>query len=272
MAFEDDEQSVSDSAPIEIYEFTSPSTVYRYTSHDVDVTYDSDVYTAIPMLRSTIVRAGQGDPPELIIEMPTSTPIVAAYVPGPAPRNLAVTLMRLQGANVESWWDGIINAFSISKRTAKLRSPSLLDDPLTTSIPGISFQSLCNHPLYSTRCGVLRADFDQAATLSSVDGKDLVVSTVGGQADQWFKAGEVVHDASGERRLVVRQIGTAIKIASRFPSIAVSDALTLYAGCNHRLTTGCHDKFNNVFNFGGHHKIPKLNPFFQSMKGTGFEQ
>ena len=271
MTFDTDEKSVADSRPIELYDFITPTVTYRYVSNYGRVySYLGNDYAPLPIERDVVVTTMvANDIPEVLIKMPASSAFVLENAFGLQPRTIAVVITRVQqlsGAALQ-WWSGVVGAFTVEGRLANIRSPSTADDPLKTSVPGVVLQGLCNHTLYDSRCTVLRILFDQAATVVSFSGRQLIVSTIGGNPDQWFKAGEVVRTLDGERRLVTSQVGTTLDLSLGFRALAPGDALTMFAGCDHTVLT-CRDKFNNVDNFGGHPYVPITNPFKSGLKNS----
>ena len=270
MTWYTDDASVSDSAPADLYTFTSPSVTYRYTSAPADVTYAANVYTALAGLsRSTLGGGSVVDPPELVVDMPISAAVAQAFAFGRAPRDLSFTLLTLQpvsGVALERW-RGKVSSFATLGRTTKARIPLLVDDAFTGVIGSMAFQALCGHPLYSDSglCGANRDDFDYASTIATVNGANITVASIVGQADQYFQSGEIRRDSDGEKRYILSQIGTEMILDAPFPTLAVGNVVTFWAGCNHTIQT-CYAKFGAavVKSFGGHPYIGDVNPFITS--------
>lgn len=270
MTYEADEESVYDGEPYELFDFAGPQISYRYTSDQVAKTYDSNSYTPLAGLkRSRLGANSTRDANAILVTMPSSTTVVADYGFGVPPRSLRLRIYRIQDRSgvALTIWDGAVIGLKPRGASAEIRSSSQLAENLGTNIPSVSIQPICNHVLYDERCVVTRASFDQAATVSSVSGYTVTVSTVGGNPDQWFRAGEIVRDTDGERRQIVDQVGAVLTISSSFRTLAGSDAVTLYAGCDHRNAT-CGDKFSNRANFGGHPSVPSSNPFLVPLRLT----
>lgn len=265
-----DDASVSDSAPRDLYTFVGPNTTYRYTSHVEDVSYGGNTYTALAGLRrSELGHSSIIDPPELTVDLPVTAQVVQDHAFGRPPRSLTFTLQTYQvvSAAVLERWRGDVGPFAILGRNAKCRIPLLIGDALDVMLPGAYFQALCGVALYSTECGVVRASFDLAATVSSFTGSTLVVSTIGGNPDQWFRAGEVLRDSDGEKRNILDQTGTTLTLDEPFRTLANGNALTLYAGCAHDVQT-CHEKFSAVASFRGHPYIGDKNPFITGWRSA----
>jgi uncharacterized phage protein (TIGR02218 family) len=264
MTYQTDDESVHDGNPVELFEFTGPTAAltYHYTSYTESVTYDSDTYLPEPMMRSSIDIESGGDVPEVLVEMPSSLNVVLEYGVKIPPRTTLLTIWRRHtptGA-VTKYWEGVITSISIVGNKATFRTASTLDDAAHSKIPSSYFQALCNHMLYDDMCQVARGSYDQATTVASLSGDTVTVNSVGGQPNNYFKAGEIVRDVDGERRLILQQIGTVLTINKAFRTLAATNAVTLYAGCTHAIAA-CKTKFSNVANFGGHPNMPEKDPY-----------
>lgn len=257
MAFADDEKSVSSSAPVELYTFTLPTITYRLTNYDTDFVFGGNTYSAIPMQRTAVEGSAAEQAQEIVVTLPSSTPVVRNHVFGVIPREMFLEVRRVQLVSGESSvvWDGKVTSVSVGtedgKSVARLRVPSVMDEAMSAQVPSAHYQRLCNHILYDARCRVLRTSFDVVASVTAVSGVTVTVSTVGGNPDAWFRAGEVVRTSDGERRLVTKHFGTTLTLNAPFSAVVLPFAVTLFAGCDHTVHT-CRDKFSNVVNFGGH--------------------
>lgn len=254
MTYATDTVSVQDSAPVELYEIVTPMATYRYTSFDTDFTYAAQNYTSLAgLIRQRITVSSDDRAQELEVSLPASVPFVQANVFGRLPRNMTLTLRILQrlSAAAEKAWEGKITSVNVQGRIATLLVPGKVDDALETEIPSVRFQPLCNHFLFDARCGLNANDYDVAASASTISSTTLVVNTVGSNPDQWFRGGEVRRTIDGERRLIVSQVGTTLRLNYPFRELAPGNALTLFPGCAHTIGV-CRVKFSNHANFGGH--------------------
>jgi len=262
MTFQADETGIATSAPVELYEFRGPnvSQRYRYTSSLEDITFDGNLYTAVPLERSTITQEGLETPPEITIKLPWWTGVVKDFGFSVAPNRLDLVITRAQ-ANGDAvvWLTGLVQAIEVNNEEAIIHVPPTKSDAFQQSVPNIIYQTMCNHMLYDPRCGLDRGSFAESTTVDSVDGVNVVV-TATTQPDQAYQGGELFRSSDSERRMIVSQIGTALTLAYPFPVLAVSDAVVLVLGCNHSIKA-CKEKFNNVINFGGHPYIPPQNIF-----------
>ena len=268
MPYADDENSAHDGEPRELYEFIGPNTTYRYTSGTIAVTYLTNTYALVEGLRRSSVGSGSTDDPvALEVSIACSAQVVEDYGFTTPPRSLRLKVYRQQvnSAEFQTIWDGVVVAISAKGRMARIRSASQMGDRLSNTVPSVSIQRTCNHFLYDSHCTINAATYDLAVTVSVIDGAELTVNTIGGASDSWYRAGKIVRDSDGESRTIVAQVGTLLTLHSAFGVLAVGNAMTLYAGCDHTVQT-CNEKFNNTVNFGGHPMIPQSNPFLVGLR------
>lgn len=270
MSFDDDERSVAQNRASEIYDFfDAAGNHWRYTSARRDVVFGGQTYVAAPIRRDATSESSVVDPPQFTIECAYDLAVVQANSFSAAPpQGLAVSITRVQEVSGASllWWSGFVTSINVTGRVAKLVVPSAIDDALGTTLPGAYFQATCNHHLYDGMCTVNRSFFKLSTTLAAPpSGTGLVVASIGGHPDGYYAGGEVVHTSSGQRRTILQQLGTAVTVTIGFRGALNGDAVDLYAGCDHLVTT-CRDKFGNVPNFGGFPYVPQLNAFEKPLK------
>lgn len=283
MTYEQTESSIEDGDPIELYEFLGSGSVpaFRYTSADEDVTFDAgggpELYTAIPIKRSDIKTRGDGQPPELVVTFPTDTTLAQRYVFQIPPRGLELNIYRLHQTDNFSirFWNGKIFSWAVKARLVNMRIPNDLLGRIREEIPKIRYQTQCNNVLYDDVCGVTRTGNPfgiphqiAPTTLNTIsgDGRVLTVSTVGTWPDNHGDAGEIIHDDTGESRLILTQVGTTITILHPFSAdVDTTETMTLQAGCDHSLDH-CSNKFGNFDNFNG---MPFLIPQALNPTQTG---
>jgi uncharacterized phage protein (TIGR02218 family) len=253
--YDDNERSVSQNRPIDLYTITTPTKTYRLTSHVVDVQYGGFTYVAATMSRGNQQVAQDLTGRELVVYLPISHPFVQRFVASGLPEHgTTVRLLRMQsvsGSAIQQW-DGFAQAIAIDGHVANVRCPSATDDPLRVKLPQVAAQRQCNHVLYDAQCSLDRSFFainPPAVYITAISGNTISLSTVAGSFDQRFQFGEVLH-GSGQRRMVLSQVGTVLTLNAPFVDAVVGDGVIVYSGCNHDIVT-CRDKFNNVVNYGG---------------------
>lgn len=258
----------------ELYRFDGPQVSYTYTSGTRSHTFALDGLVYAPL--AGLKRTGRGssssaDKTTVTVTFSGNCDLATDYAYGTPPASLRLRIYELQRYSLgyQLVWDGDVVACSAKGVLVEMRSTSQLAERMASPVPSVSFQSLCNHFLYDARCTMDRATVghNHAALVSSisVSGFTVTVDSIGLFFDDWFRAGEIVRDSDGERRLIVGQVGAVLTIAAPFRELAATDAVTLYAGCDHRIAT-CSDKFNNVANYGGHPAMPNSNPFIVNIR------
>jgi hypothetical protein len=262
MTFLQDEQSVSNNRPQELYQFIGSYTNYYYTSASQPLTYLSNTYIPAAIERTDIIPAVQDQKSDITIQIPATDPIVLAYgVPTP-PEKLELTIHRYQEVSGEASviFKGNVSSVTITSNImAELTIPSIFTDALNKQFPGIYYQNQCNNVLYDARCGLNRNSFSVITTLTSIIGtKQVSVASVGAYSLGELKAGYI--QCGQDNRLIVEQTGTTLTLNQGFHSSVIPGLpCTLYVGCDHRIST-CRTKFNNVINFSGQNYIPTSSP------------
>lgn len=265
--FDDLEQSVASSAPIEGYKFIGSFKNYLYTSSDKAEIINGETYLPIAIKRSN-VKAGTQDDDNLSLdlELPFDIEVIRDYAYAQTPPKLTLEVYRQQLGNSLAWslfWRGIVRGFNVSGRTAKVQVPSIFSLALQGEIPNVYFQTPCNHVLYDARCAVPRDDHRFLAYIQAVAGVAITLTSEPA-APHILAAGEIVNLRNGERRLVLDNEGSAVSIGYPFVDLRPGDQVELVKGCDHSLAE-CKAKFNNVINFGGFPYIPSDNPFSGSV-------
>jgi len=265
MAFADNELSVSDASPIELYKFVGTAATYRMTSYNKTITNSEGTYIPVSVSRSNNENASQ-DQSDLGIDitMPFDHPIIQEYVFGVGMPELTLTLYRAHRENYNDTvilWTGKPLAFTVEGRQATLRVPSLFAYLLRGLLPAPRYQAPCNHLLYDARCGL---DANAAAnsyttTVVSKTGNNVVVA-LSDFANGVCNAGEMVSSFNGERRMIISNTGTTFRVNFPFSNLPNGETVRIHRGCDHAFET-CRTKFSNGINYGGFPLIPPDNPF-----------
>lgn len=267
MTFAAIETSAESGQPIELYEFRVGTDFYRLTSNDVDVTYLASVYTAIQIVRGKITSTADSRQDKLDVELPANHPLVTQFILYPPGKNTTLTLRKYHRSDpdlqVVTIYRGAIQGvdFVDGGRKAQLRvTPAT--SALSRQVPRFTYQNLCNHMLYDTRCKILELDarFSKMLPVTAAVGNVITVTGAGafGFTD-FFEGGFVAF--SGDYRMVVRQATDDLELLLPFSVSPVGQTVRCQAGCKGRISTDCLTKFDNVPNFGGYPYVPKKNPF-----------
>lgn len=159
-------------------------------------------------------------------------------------------------------WIGTISQSGIAFRAELRGLGQRIQQPVIDS-----YSAECRVDLFSSKCGVNRAAFAVAATVTATsdgslgatsDNRVFFASSLG-QADGWFDYGELwwTGGANAGRKTEIRTFAAG-RIELWEPmglDVAVGDTFTIYAGCDKSLAT-CKAKFANVLNFRGEPHVP----------------
>ncbi len=268
MAYLDDETGEATGQPIELYKFTGTYNNYFLTSYATAITNGGNEYVPFTISRNKL-KVGTQNEGELALEikLPFDHPLVVEYAYKNAPPSLIFELIRAHATDPTdsvTLWKGRVTGFAVEGRRARLKVPSLFSYVLAGNTPTPRFQAPCNHILYdAATCGVNPALNQHVTTIDSVVGTDLDVATLPFAQDE--AAGGIILATSGEARMIVTNLGTALTISYAFSSLASGDPVTIRKGCDHSLTT-CRVKFNNKDRFGGFPIVPARNPFTSTLE------
>lgn len=268
MAAVDDEKSIQDGAPTEIFLFTGSYNQYLLTSHARDITNADGVYSSAYALDRDPISGGSQEDEEIAmnVKMSASHPMVTEYVINQPPPQLDLTLWRVHPADYDSkllLWQGPVIGWSIRGDQAQCKVPSLFSFAFDGPLPAPKYQAPCNHVLGDDICQVdMTASANTHDTTVSSITENVIVVADNPFPDDECNAGQMIFTSGGERRMIVDNVGTSFTVASPFSTgLSVSDTVTLRRGCNHAFNGDCKNRFNNGTNFGGFPLVPDRNPY-----------
>lgn len=269
MTYIDDEKSIADAQPVELYKFVGTYANYLYTSGPQSIDYDDgsgDVditYEAITIERSE-VRTGthEDDGLNITVKMSPLQTVVQDYGFTVSPPKLKLIIYRVEPGGTIIYWTGPVNNVQVDEDgRASLMCPSVLGNALVGNVPHVFYQTPCNHVLYDSRCGVDFAANSNVTTITAIsaDGRTISVASIAA-LDGKLLGGEL-DLGTGERRMIVAQTGTDITVNFPYARATVGGACTIAAGCDLAYDGDCKNKFNNQIRHGGFMCIPPINPF-----------
>lgn len=260
-----DERSLTNAGPEELYLFNEADTNYwAFTSSDSDIIFDARTYQAVLIKRDNINLNANSLKTQIGLEVAIDNSFVINFRNGPIERPIQLTIYRRHNyspTDFVTYWNGFVRAVKFNPKragiVAGLRTASLGRLGLM-----LKYQRTCGLALYSTRCGISKADTDffVAGNVLTVDGATITATEFGTEVDGWFLGGSFrTNDFSMNQKIVFHE-GTTIRIARAAQSLEVDDAFTARAGCDWARTT-CRNKFSNELNYGGFPYLPDKNPF-----------
>ncbi len=253
------EQSVADGSPVELYRFAQGTRRWCYTSSQAPLKYLSETYSPLSLTRGAIEQSNEIHRNGLDITLPRDCPLGTLFLAAPPVGIVSVTIYRRHLADTEfiTYWKGRVSAARFAGWTGQLKC-----QPIATSLKRVGlrarYQLLCRPVLYSASCGAQRERFRVDGVVASVSGTQVTVAAAAGQADGYFTAGML--SAGVGLRMITAHTGPGLTLAAPLIGLAVGDAVSLFAGCDHSMGQ-CANRFENLDHFGGFPFIPVKNPF-----------
>ncbi len=260
-----DERSLTNAGPEELYLFNEANTnFWAFTSSDSDIIFEGRTYQAVRIKRGSIKLDANSLKTQVELETAIDNSFVVNFRNGPIERPVQLTIYRRHNyspTDFVTYWNGFVRAVKFSPKRAGvivgLRTASLGRLGLM-----LKYQRTCGLALYSTRCGISKANasFFVTGNVLTVDGATITATEFGTEADGFFLGGSFrTNDFSMNQKIVFHE-GTTIRVSRAVSSLEVGDAFTARAGCDWSRAT-CRNKFANELNYGGFPYLPDKNPF-----------
>lgn len=277
--YSDLESSVHGGRPVELFRFVHGSTVWTYSSGP-EVEHGGETYAHFPIGRDEMQQVKELSKSPLEVLIPRTSELSLLYLAGQPEHVVALTVFRMHVGASDSpivYWKGrVVSVDWPDPATAKLSCESVFT---SMKRPGLRarYQRMCRHALYSEQCGVNKAAYAVAGTVTAIDSARTVVTIheASGYANGYFNGGFLAL-ADGTMRYIAAHSGSSITLGNPAPILADyvgatgygknygrvygGSDLVLYPGCGRNRST-CQNKFGNILNFGGWPWIPLRNPF-----------
>lgn len=278
MSYDSNELSVQSGAPVELYDFVQDVVEWHYTSAELlALTVGGTAYTSASIERDEIASTAEKARNTLKLTVPRNFAVAELFRVAPPSEVITVTVRRIHRADVSAspqdlvvMWVGRVLTCEFAGAKA-----TLICEPITVSLARTGlrrvYQVTCPHVLYGEGCTLDKADFDHGTTVLALDGNDLTVATVASGVS--YAGGFVTwvnDDGITERRFIETTTAytygsptvtsAVLTLMQPFVGLSVSDAVTIYPGCDHTLDT-CDTVFGNAENYGGQPYFPEKNPF-----------
>lgn len=259
MSYDARETDAYAGAPVELYRFTCAANTWTYTSADVAQSYLGVTYKPQAITRGEIDASDEDSQGSLEVTLPLTLPVALLFIADlpPAPVTLELFRMHRGDTEVVSLWSGEISKCDFAGSVARLTGQPV-SRALRQQLPPNSFQAQCNWTLFSPQCGLDRNTYRVAATVTAVSGFDVTATEFASHADGYFTAGWL-EDAAGEKHWIVAHVGDTVTLMTPFRSLAASDAVSAYPGCD-RTIAAC-KVYGNLQRFLGFPYLPTKNPF-----------
>ena len=270
MSYSSKELSASDGSPFELFLFELGGNLFPYTSQSSSYTYLSNVYQPLEIARDNPRLNEERSGQQLTIRVPYDSGPAVLFIDVVPSARMNLTIFRghrTDGGSPEivTFWKGFVTNVNYKGQVAEMVGVPL-QSLFGREIPRQTFQSLCNHVLYDTGCGINKALFSDMVTVDTISsgGSVLVLDSLSGArpADTTFYKGGFIERANGDKRLIMDYtFGTdTVRILLPFQDLEIGETVTARAGCN-RTMDACKDKFSNVLRFDGFITVPGSDPF-----------
>jgi uncharacterized phage protein (TIGR02218 family) len=273
VTFEEKELSQFGGAPTEFFKFRMGATVWRFSSSDVSTYIDEPggeagaSYDCAAITREAADYSQEDNSANVTVTVARDNAVAQlflAYVPV-LPVHLTIYARHRSDLDEEAIIVFVGRVLSCNFTGAEARlTCAWVTQTLQRRVPSIVASRRCAHVLFDAGCTLDQGDWNDAATLSSVDGVTIVSATFDARSDGWYLNGWVQINGGpgdGERRFVVGHLGDTLTLMNPFPAGVIAGAtVKAFAGCQRTLAE-CADKFDNLVNHLGFDAIPKRNPY-----------
>ncbi|HHK4725441.1 TPA: phage BR0599 family protein [Pseudomonas aeruginosa] len=269
MSIGENELSVQDARPIELFEVSYTGNYWYYNTSSKDIVLDGRRYIAAPCSHEDIIPTVDAEKTGNTAVFPADAGFGEVFRVQP-PSEVVSMSIRMQNYLVPSelvtiWKGRIINVAWNGEGMLEAVVENVFS---SLQRPGLRrrFSITCPYALYSASCGVNRDDFRDDTPVLAMAGLGLVLQAAIGKPDDYYAGGYVTWEnnihGNQEKRMVRQSVGATGTLILASPPIALSggQVVSAYAGCDHLIAT-CDSKFDNSDNCGATPYIPKKNPF-----------
>jgi hypothetical protein len=252
--YNDYEKTAGLSQPVELYEFVTGTTTWRYTSAEVDMVIGGITYQSIYIENSEPGQTGEEAKDELKITVDWDNPVFQQFLNYVPTKETKVTMLGYQRADVIDQetifiWSGVQTKHDKQYPKAVLFfKPE--DFEIKKKALSPKYGPDCQWTQFTGRCGLIEAAWSDAFTVTAITG--LVVSISGVLNDDKYLGGVLVLGVGSdiERAMITAQAAGQITIDRNLPSLVNGVACKLTQACRGDFTL-CDTVFSNRGNFIG---------------------
>lgn len=264
--------STEQSRPIELYEITKGSAVYRYANTQDTITVGGLDFQPIAISRGRIGIGADAQTSTLTITLPGSLPLPQEFIIVPPAEQVRVNIYRYERDETPSFntqvqlFEGYLEECGWTKNGAEAELIcKSIESLLGQNIPRFRFTSACNHIVYDDACGVSAALHSHLGTITAISGN---TATIDGLSASGIDAtgGYMTTGGSSDFRMVLSQSGDVVTLPLPFAADPTGTNGQVFRGCDHDIHGDCALTFDNVANYGGFAFVPKRNPLQQGWK------
>jgi uncharacterized phage protein (TIGR02218 family) len=229
------------------------------------VIFSGATFQPVTISRGAFERNDEAASSTVTVNLDRTLKVVSQFLDGSTPKPVKLTIYRKHRTDSDFivLFRGVVANAGLMGEEVQLTCVSPLSSD-EKSIPRELIMRTCPHVHFGDRCQLDRTDWDYAGTISTISTTLVKVNGIANLGADYFNAGVIVHNATGFRSFIQdsRYFGGLNEVYLLQPpptGWSVSDAVTLYAGCDRKHST-CRDKFDNIPNFGGFPLHPERNP------------
>lgn len=268
MSFGDNELSVQNALPLELFEIAYTGNYWYYTSGDSDIVFEGRTYKGLPITHDDIEPSVDTAKAGLSFMFPRDVEFGEAFRVQP-PSEVVSFTMKIQNylipsESVVAWRGRIINVDWMGPWL------QVVVENVFSSLqrPGLRrrYSITCPYALYGSQCKLSRDAWREITPVIGISGTAIICSAAIGKPDNYYAGGFVTYSnmAAGniEKRMIRQSIGASgVLLLQSLPlGITGGELASIYAGCDHLIAT-CDSKFGNKDNCGATPYIPTKNPF-----------
>jgi uncharacterized phage protein (TIGR02218 family) len=251
--------------PVELYELSIGSEVFRYTSAEDEISALSVTFSPVAIQRDSFESSAEQGSASIQFRLPADDAFVARYKTTLPSFVATVVIYKLHRGDGEVvlHFAGEVQTIDFERDMTQARVTALRDSQrVATPLLRYEFGPGCNNSLGDDVCQVAlgNSTYTLSSLVTADNGVTLEISGAASYGDGWFTAGELRITATGERRMVIDHEGDIVRVMAPFAANRQGLACELVAGCD-RSPTACTQKFNNYPRYLGNPFSPTKNPY-----------
>lgn len=261
------EQSLQDSLPIELYEFSLGADFFRFTSAEDELTVGADVYMPIAIARGKIEQGSDQSSRNLSVTMPASEQLAQKYITIPPGQKTGLNVFRFQRNEVPAFDTQVL---LFKGRVQSVRFPNdgqsaefairSIESAMNRNLPRFNYAGMCQHVLYDAACGAIATNFDHLGNATSTSGNTITVAGLSASGID-FVGGYLRPTGVEDFRMVLAQTGDVITMLLPFQIDPTGQPMQAFAGCDHLIAGDCALVFDRVADYGGFAYVPSRDIF-----------
>ena len=263
------EQSLDESRPIEVYEITLGTDVFRYSSTDDDLIIGVDTFEAISISRNQVIVGSDQQRRTLNVTVLATNEFASRYIDIVPGQIATLNLFRYQRDESPAF-DTTVLLFQGTVQSVKFSNNGLdaeiavrsVESALSRNVPRITYGGMCGAFLYDRFCGAIPTSFDHigAVTLIQVSPPRITVTGAGASGFN-FVSGYCRPVTESDFRVVLAQSGDVLTLRLPFENDQLGADVQVFAGCDHLIDGDCALVFDRVADFVGFAFVPNKNVF-----------